>query len=125
MNYSIFIDKTLKIVRYKHCGLITSDAIEEAWAEFLKMPEFTQQQFNLLSDYRNGKFDIPIDFLPEIINFMRAIEDVVRGKKQALIVDEPYSVAASMLFETEVYLKVGFKVKVFSTEKSALKWLLS
>ena len=55
---------------------------------------------------------------------IKKIENLVRGKKQALIVDEPYSVAASMLFESEVNIKVGFKVQVFSTEAAALRWLV-
>ena len=58
-----------------------------------------------------------------IIDYMKAIEPIVKGKKQALIVDDPYSVAGSMLFENKVYREVGFIVKVFSTEEAALKWL--
>lgn len=123
MKYSISINHELKIIRYKHSGLIDAGDIGKAWKEFLTIKEFTILKYNLLSDYRNGKFQIAIRYLPEIIDFMRAIENVVRGKKQALIVDEPYSVAASMLFEAEVNLQVGFKVEVFTTETAALKWL--
>lgn len=54
---------------------------------------------------------------------MKNIEGVVRGKKQALIIDDPYSAAGSMIFESDVYKKVGFNVKIFSTEEAAIKWL--
>ncbi|MEE4116677.1 MAG: hypothetical protein V2I37_10935 [Marinilabiliaceae bacterium] len=123
MKYSISIDHEHKLIRYRHRGLIFAGDIEKAWFDFLAYKEFTELGYNLFSDYRNGKFEIPLDFLPEIIVFMKKIESVVRGKKQALLVDEPYSVAASMLFENEVNKEVGFNVQVFSTEIAALEWL--
>ncbi len=123
MKYSISIDHELRIIRYAHDGIIHHEDIGEAWKELLTMTEFTQLKYNLLSDYRNGKLQIGRKFIPELIEFMRAIESVVKGKKQALIVDEPHSVVASMLFEAKVQKEIGFKVNVFSTEAAALHWL--
>lgn len=123
MKYSIEIDHDHRLIRYRHSGNIPAEDIEAAWGEFLTYKEFTELKYNLLSDYSGGIFQIPPEFLPEIIRYMQQIESIVRGKKQALIVDEPYSVAASMLFEAEVYDSVGFIVRAFSTEKAALKWL--
>jgi hypothetical protein len=123
MNYSIQIDHELKLIKYKHAGIILAEDIEKAWYEFLSFKEFTLLNYNLFSDYRNGKLQISVKYLPDIILFMQKIENIVRGKKQALIVDEPYSVAASMLFESEVNMKVGFNVKVFTTANAALNWL--
>ncbi len=123
MKYSIIIDHELKLIKYKHSGLIHAEDIEEAWNEFLTLPEFTKLKYNLFSDYRSGEFQIPRKNLPEIINFMQKIETIIRGKKQALIVDSPYSVAASMLFGNEVNEKIGFNVQVFASERAALKWL--
>lgn len=125
MNYAIDINHELKIIRYTHSGIIKDIDIEDAWTKFLSMEEFTTLKYDLLSDYRKGKFDIHVNALPHIIEFMRAIEHIVRGKKQALIVEEAYSVAASMLFQEEVNKEIGFKVRVFSTEESALFWLKS
>ncbi|MFP4470653.1 MAG: hypothetical protein ACLFPE_08215 [Bacteroidales bacterium] len=125
MKYTIGIDHEYKLIRYRHSGLIHAEDIAEAWNEFLTFQEFTVLKYNLFSDYRGGRFQIPLENIPEIVDFMRKIENIVRGKKQALLVDEPYSVAASMLFETEISREVGFWVQVFSTEKAALKWLCS
>jgi len=124
MKYSIQIDTENEIIRYKHSGIILATDIEEAWNDFLKLPEFTEKGYNLLSDYRNGRFSIMVDELSFIMEYMVAIECVIREKKQALIVDDPYSVAASMIFEKEVFNKTGFLIKVFCTEESAFRWLL-
>jgi len=123
MKYTINIDHKLKIIRYKHSGIILFEDIGDAWKELLELMEFTQLNYNLLSDYRDGKFDMGIDSVEKIVGFMKTIEPIVRGKKQSLIIDEPYAVAGSMLFGNEVYKEVGFDVKVFSTEDGALSWL--
>lgn len=125
MRYSISIDHELKLIRYRHSGPIFAEDIEKAWFEFLAFEEFTVLKYNLLSDYRGGKFEIPVQHLHDIIVFMQKIENIVRGKKQALVVDDPNSVAAAMLFEKEVIAKVGFGVQIFSTEEAALIWLRS
>ncbi len=93
--------------------------------EFLKMVEFTHLGYNLLSDYSDAKFNISTAFLPELMEFMKAIENIVKGKKQSIIVADPYSTAASLIFENEVNTKVGFLVKVFCTRKAALAWLIN
>jgi hypothetical protein len=123
MKYSITIDNNLKIIKYKHNGTIKAVEIGAVWDKLLAMKEFTELKYNLFSDYRNAKFDIDTDFLPELMEFMFNIKDIVKGKKQCLIVDEPFTTAASFLFKNEVNEKVGFNVKVFSTEAVAMRWL--
>ena len=122
MNYTINIDHNLKIIRYKHTGLIKDEEIAEAWQSLLSMKEFTELKYNLLSDYRGAKLDMDRKSPDRIVEFMMAIEHIVRGKKQSLILDDPYSTAGSVLFSEKVNKKVGFKVKVFSTEEAALEW---
>ena len=123
-NYTIDLDHELRIVKYRHAGNISAEDIEAAWGDFLAKKEFTQLNYNLLSDYRDSVLHIPLSHLPEIIKFMRAIEHVVRGKKQALILNDSYSVAGSTLFKDKVYKEIGFKVRIFATEAAALDWLL-
>lgn len=125
MKYSITIDDKLKIIKYKHRGTLKAEEIGEVWDKFLGMKEFTELKYNLFSDYRKAKFDIGIEFLPVLMEFMLKIKDIVKDKKQCLIVDEPTTTAASILFENEVNEKVGFKVKVFSTETAAMHWLIN
>lgn len=82
MKYSINIDHEHKLIKYRHSGIIFAEDIEEAWNEFLTFEEFTLLNYNLFSDYRNGKFKIAPDFLPDIIFFMKKIENIVRGKSK-------------------------------------------
>lgn len=125
MKYNIVIDHDLKIIKYTHTGIIRAEEIGYVWEnEFLKMKEFTELKYNLLSDYSNAKFDIPVSFLPELMDFMHSIKNIIKGKKQSIIVEDPYSTAATVLLKNEVNEKVGFIVKEFTTKKAALDWLI-
>lgn len=124
MNYTITLDNTLKIIRYTHSGDLTYEDIGGAWAELLALQEFTAGKFNLLSDYREAIFKMEITQIKDIVVFLKSIEPVVRGKKQSIIIADPYSTAGTMLFKSEVYAEIGFKVEVFSTETEAIKWLM-
>lgn len=123
MSYEINIDHDNKLIRYKHTGNIKAENIEEAWQQFLTMKEFTEENYNLMSDYRNSQFDIHRSQVHTIIDFMKTIEHIVRGKKQSLIVVNPYSTAASEIFAKMVFDETGFKVKVFYTTEAAFDWL--
>jgi aminoglycoside phosphotransferase family enzyme len=92
--------------------------------EFLSRKEFTQLGYHLLSDYREATFQLPPAFIPELINFMKSIRHIVEGKKQSIIVEDPQSTAASLVFENQVNAEVGFRVKIFSTPQAALQWLI-
>jgi adenine/guanine phosphoribosyltransferase-like PRPP-binding protein len=125
MKYTVDIDHELKIIRYAHSGIIQAEEIAYVWGnEFLKMKEFTELKYDLYSDYSNAKFDIPVEFLPELMEFMESIKPIIKGKKQSIIVDDPYSTAASLLFENEANKEIGFLVKVFNTKNAALEWLI-
>ncbi|MCE1164978.1 MAG: STAS/SEC14 domain-containing protein [Bacteroidetes bacterium] len=123
MNYSIDLDHSQKLVKYRHTGNIKAPEIEQAWGDFLGMKEFTEMKYNLLSDYRNSKFDIPLDYMPQIVEFYRPISHIVKSKRQALIIDDNYSMAASILFVEKMFTEIGFIIQVFTTEEAAVKWL--
>jgi len=122
-NYSINIDHIHNLIRYQHTGCIEKEEIGQAWQMFLSKKEFTHQKYNLLSDYRNSNFNIKVNDLDSICDFLYNIKDILNGKKQALLVDEPLSTALSMLFCSDVNKRIGFKVKIFSTEDAAFNWL--
>ncbi len=124
MSFTINIDKNSKLILYKHTGFIKKEAIGEAWEEFLSMKEFTELKYNLLSDYTEATFDITTNDADFILDFLFDIKDLLKDKKQALVIADPYSTALSFIFEKQVLEKVRFKVKVFSTREAALAWLI-
>jgi hypothetical protein len=124
MNYNIQIDHKHKIVRYSHKGEITQPDIGLAWQDLLKLEEFTMKKYNLLSDYRGGKFLMTVAHVEVICNILYNLREILNGKKQAIILDEPLSTALTMLFAGEINERIGFEVEVFATEKAAFEWLL-
>ncbi len=124
MNYSIEVDHDYKIIRYRHTGSIEKEEIGKAWEDLLSKNEFTNLNYNLLSDYRNSTFNLNVEDVDLICDFLLTLKHILKDKKQSLILDDPISTAMSLIFEGEVNEKIGFKVKVFSTENAALKWLL-
>jgi hypothetical protein len=119
--YKIEVDEKREIIIHKHTGLIELEEIGEFWKELLKMEEFVELGYNLLSDYRDCEFNFSDD-LEGIVNFLEPLKDIVTGKREAVITTNPKTVALCSLFEFENY-KINFKVKVFSTEDAALFWL--
>lgn len=123
MNFNIELDHTTRIILYRHKGLLRKKEIGEAWQELLKINEFTVGKYNLLSDYLEAQFRLGTNDVQLISNFLFSLKDILKDKKQALVVQDPKSTAISMLFEMDVIEKVGFLVKTFSTRNAALIWL--
>jgi hypothetical protein len=123
MAHLITVDHKEKIIRYTDSGIITVDVIGKAWEDLLTLNEFTHLKYNLFTDYRGGKSKIAVQEVDFICDQLAILKDMLKDKKQALIVDEPMGVAISMIFEGEIIKRIGFNVKVFSTEAAALKWL--
>lgn len=124
MGYSISIDHVLKLIRYKHEGNIELSEIGDAWREIIQLSEFHQLKYNIFADYRKSKFNFSVKDFKIIREFVQRIKHDLDGRKECVIVDNPYNTAISMLFETEFSKNIGFVVKVFSTEEAALEWVV-
>nr|WP_319510407.1 hypothetical protein [uncultured Draconibacterium sp.] len=126
MNFTLRCEPDQKIIFYKHWGNLKTEDIGYVWEnKFLKMPEFTELGYNLFSDYSEAIFDMSVKDVDFIIEFMRHLIPILKGKKQSIIITDPTSTAASLIFENEVNQEIGFNVKIFSTKEAALKWLQS
>lgn len=123
MSYFIEIDKRLRIIHYTHSGLISTEDIGQAWQELLKLKEFTELKYNLLTDYRNAKPNISTKSINTISEFLLTLKLILKEKKQAIIVTGPLETAMSMIFSSNANKKIGFIVEVFSTSEAATKWL--
>jgi len=123
MSYNIEIDNKLKIIRYTHSGNIGKNKIGKAWEDLFCLKEFTDLGYNLLSDYRNAVFNLSIEDIDLISDFLFKFKEILNNKKQSIVICDTKSVAMSLMFEPEIYSKVGFNVKVFSTIENAVNWL--
>ncbi len=123
-TFSILIDHDNRLIRYRHSGFLSLEDVGQAWNKFLMMSEFTEQNYSLLSDYRNSTFVGKANQVNDLIAILMDLKPIIDGKKQALLIDNPINTALSILFESKVYSKTGFMVKTFTTEKAALEWLI-
>lgn len=123
MSFTIKVDNDLKLVKYNHSRVLSKEDIGMAWQELLKLKEFTELKYNLLTDYRDSTCKIEVEEVDLICVFLVTLKDILKDKKQALIIDEPLGVAISTLFEGEVNKKIGFIVRVFSSQEAATNWL--
>lgn len=82
MEFTITPDHELKIIRYKHSGTLKRNDIGKAWEELLIMKEFTRDRYNLLSDYSEAIFDMPMDEAYEIVEILRSMGSVLKGKNK-------------------------------------------
>ena len=122
-KYSIEIDHKNRFILVKYLGEIKVADIGESWDELLKLVEFTAQKYNLFSDYSEAVLAGVGKDVDRICDILYHLKDILKGKKQVLLLDEPTSVALSLLFENEVNIRIGFVSKVFSTEEAAFKWI--
>lgn len=123
MQYTIKINDDSKYIIYKHTGKIKRSEIGEAWRELLKMKEFTELGYNLISDYRESEFDFDIDEMPIVDEFLKSINHIISGKKNAVIIDNPRSTVFPMLYERKSGKELDFDVKMFSTEEAAASYV--
>lgn len=122
-NFSLIVNHPQKTIHYTHTGVLNKEEIGLAWTELLKMEEFTQLKYNLLTDYSQAHFDMAVSDCDLIVNFLATLEPVLKDKKQAMIVSEPRNTALCLLFESEVNKHIGFIVRIFSSRPAAIQWL--
>ncbi|MFO7862483.1 MAG: hypothetical protein R6U85_00645 [Salinivirgaceae bacterium] len=122
-NYSITIDHKNRLINHKHYGLIERKQLGQAWMEIIKMTEFLKHEYGLLSDYREGSFNFSIDNIDPIWDFLNANANLLKGKIEAVLVDNPKDTVIPVLFQNSIYERIGFAVKIFSTQEAAKEWL--
>lgn len=122
MNYSIKINHELKIIYYKHGGVIELKEIEKALCELLKLDEFTKNGYNILTDYSGGTFNFTIDDIEQINSNLHEFRHILKNKKSAVIVDSPNEYVITYLFCSNTNNDYN---AIFSTEEAALKYLMN
>jgi hypothetical protein len=123
LNYSIKVNHQLKFIEHKHIGVIERKDLADVWAVLLKMNEFTNEGYNLLSDYSDGTFSFGHNDLEPIDSFLETVRDIIKGKKNAVIVEKPNDYVLSILVGEDLLSRMNYFVKLFSTRDSAIEFL--
>ena len=123
MSYSIKIDHEKKYIHYSHDGLIKRKEIGDVWIELSNIKEFSTGKYNLLSDYRNGIFNFSVKDINVIEEFLKSKKEMLEGKKNSVIVDNPADTVIGFLFENNMSKEINFHVKTFSTLNAAISFL--
>lgn len=125
MSFEIHKNEINRFFEYRHTGLIQRDDVGDAWREMLNEKDFTVNGFDILTDYSGGEFAFSIEHTEVIDEFLYSIRHILKGKRQAVVADNPFSTALSMLYASKLYDEIGFSIEVFSTREAAVRWLIN
>ncbi|MBS4061444.1 MAG: hypothetical protein KG029_13680 [Bacteroidetes bacterium] len=124
MNYSLEINHEKKYIHYRHSGTIVRQEIRQVWEQLILMPEFCRENYNLISDYQDARFAFSIKDKPIVDAFLEFLKDILKDKRNAVIVDGPNETLFSLMFENTANKKLNFNIKTFTTLESAINFLL-
>ncbi|MDA3865210.1 MAG: hypothetical protein PF489_00515 [Salinivirgaceae bacterium] len=89
------------------------------------MPEFADQGFAILSDYRSATFKFELHEIDIVFPFFREHRSQFYGKLHAVLVGNPYTTAITLYLQSMLDMDLNFLIRSFSTEEQALSWLKS
>jgi len=122
---SLDINHDIGIIIQKQSGEIKQRDLKNAWLTILEMKSFRFHGYDLLSDFRDGKLVSLTDEIKRAREFFTHNRETLNGKKEAIITSDPYTSAMCQLFERYAMECAGMQIRIFSTEKAALKWLIN
>lgn len=117
------IDHHKKIIYRKFESALTLEDIRESWNEILKMDEFVDQNYDLISDYRNADLKIKFRQIWEAVAFYIKNKDKLIGSCHAVVTNSPRPTAFSTFFERNYDTIIPMAYKTLYTTEEALQWL--
>jgi hypothetical protein len=120
-QHSINVNHEKNYVELKFMGNIFGDQIAEAWEELLSNKYFAEKKYNLLTDYRFCQ----MHFMDaESTNeFLKSVINIIDGKKEALVIQDPDNTARSMFLISNVSAELNYCMKIFYSHETAIQWL--
>lgn len=123
MDYTIKIDKDLKIIIYRVLGEVKTSEMGNGWKKVFGMKEFIESGYNILADYSKSEFNFSLMDTEKLVPILNSSNSKIPNKKFAVIANIPYNTAVSMFIQEMFHASLGYLTKVFSTEKAAMEWL--
>lgn len=117
------LDHHQEIIFRKFKSALTLEDIRESWNEILKMDEFVNYNYDLISDYRNADLKIKFRQIWEVVAFYIKNKDKLKGSCHAVVTDSPRPAAFSTFFERNYDTIIPMNYKTFATTEEALQWL--
>lgn len=97
-NYEHRIDHQRLIIFRDFHNEISLEEIKASWNNVLQKREFLEQNYDLVSDYRNVKLDVHLKQMSEVYRFYHQNKDQLTGSRHAVIADSPVPTAFSTFF---------------------------
>jgi len=123
MGWNINFSEENKLVEIKYFGIVTKKDLEEAFSGAVELWK-EHNTFLILSDCREMEGGHTLSDLFGLIGELQNV-DVLRNMKEAVILSKDDDSAGNVEFWETACMNRGFKVRIFSEEEEARKWLLA
>jgi len=117
--YESYEDKDIIIREFS--GDISVSDIIKSFQFLISHEKITKKCVGIITDTTNAKMNVKISELRDIYNFLRNSEEL-QNLKLAVIVDTPAKTILPM-YAMKTFTTI--KIKPFSGQKTAIKWMLS
>ena len=122
-SYTIEIHRDEKFVCRRFFGDLVFDEILESWMEILNVPEFNNDNYDLISDYTEATVQVSVNSLNKVGDFYESIGQKYRGRKHAVVVAKPRQTAFSKLFKQKYDSESGILFDIFEEMEAAVNWI--
>ncbi len=112
------------VIKKSFTGELEINTIINSWIEIVELYRTYRINKCLLLDYCNTKISFTRSDKDLFIAFALLKKECFKNLKIGILTSDPTSTCFFLLIQGEIFRKVGCDLKVFSTEKAALKWIL-
>lgn len=122
-KFNHYTDHSRKVIYRAFKNLLYLEDIRESWNIILEKKEFIDDDYDLISDYRQVVMKINFRNIFEVFRFYSQNKDYIKGSNHAVITNSPRPTALSTFFESNASLLFPISYKTFSSYNKALEWL--
>mgnify|MGYP006287599587 CR=1 FL=1 len=122
-KFNHYLDHSRQVIYREFKNLLNLEDIRESWNIILNTKEFVDDDYDLISDYRQVEMKINFRQIFEVLRFYSQNKDYIKGSNHAVITDSPRPAAFSTFFERNASLLFPINYKTFSSYDKAHAWL--
>jgi len=122
-KFKHYTDHNRRVIYREFENHLYLEDIRESWNIILDTKEFVDNDYDLVSDYRQVVMKIGFRQIFEVLRFYSRNKDYIKGSNHAVITDSPRPTAFSTFFEGKASVFYPINYKTFSSYNKALEWL--